>query len=607
GTEAIEGIVLALPKLEEVPWNCTEAFNEMHGLRLLHFHNVVFSSGPKILPNSLRIIQWHCYPSKSLPSRFEPHVLSKLEMRCSKLVRLWDGAKDFPKLKYMDLCFSKKLTSIPDFTRMPNLEELDLQGCKKLGKVHSSIAVHKKLKVLRLTGCESIKSLPSELEMDSLEHFSLRGCSKLKKIPEFGEHMQNVKEIYLCETAIEQIPSSIERLVGLVSLFINDCESLLSLPNAICNLKSLRQLIGNGCSKVDKLPGEMECLESLELSGSGMRGPLGAMKNLKILDLSGSVASLNPDPERWGLVLSSLNRLGSLTKLDLSDCNIGEGAIPYDIGCLSSLKELDLSGNNFVSLPSSIRYLSELRYLQLQRCKRLEQLPDLPPKGYSSILVYVDDCTSLKRLSDPSKLSEGANVYDFRFSCFNCFRLVEEEGWINNRIFAMIMSYFSAKAPDDCIIWPGSEIPDWFHNQSVGDSIIVELPLPPQTSSNWVGIALCVVFEDSEHLKRLGYFLFEILCPWESYEVNFEVGDLRSQHLLVFYLPRNYRGLRNASSSYQLSFEGFYLSKEYLDKKLKTSSIIKKCGARLVYERDLLKTLIPAVYGYDDEAGSIDN
>ncbi|KAI5311985.1 hypothetical protein L3X38_041158 [Prunus dulcis] len=578
GTEAIEGIVLALPKLEEVPWNCTEAFNKMHGLRLLHFDNVVFSSGPKILPNSLRIIQWSWYPSKSLPSTFKPHVLSRLVMRGSKLVRLWDGAKDFPKLKYMNLSYSDKLTSIPDFTRMPNLEELNLEGCKKLGKFHSSIAVHKKLKVLRLSLCEG---------MDSLEHFTLRGYLKLTKIPEFGEHMQYLKEIYLCGTAVREVPSSIEHSV--VSLFINNWEILLSLPDAICNLKSLRHLIGNGCSKVDELPRVMEYLESLEFSGSGMRGPLVAMKNLKILDLSGSVAPLN--------------RLGSLTRLYLIDCNIGEGAIPYDIGWLSSLEELDLSGNNFVSLPSSIRFLSELRSLRLWRCKRLEQLPDLPSSKY--VFVDVNDCTSLKRLSDPSKLSEGANVYDFRFSCFNCFRLVEEEGWINNRIFAMIMR-FSAEVPHDRIIWPGSEIPDWFHNQSVGDSIIVELPLPPQTSSDWVGIALCVVFEDSEHLKRLGYILFQILCPWERYVVNFAVGDLRSQHLLVFYLPRNYRRLRNASSSYQLSFEGFYLSKEYLGKKLKTSSIIKKCGARLVYKRDLeefsriLKIPMPAVYGYDD-------
>ncbi|CAL2276064.1 unnamed protein product [Prunus armeniaca] len=431
------------------------------------------------------------------------------------------------------------------------------------------------------------------------------------------DHVVGVHWIYLYETAIEQIPSSIEHLVGLVCLNINDCKSLLGLPSAICNLKSLRLLIGNGCSKVDKLPGEMECLEELDLRGSAMREPLVAMKNLKslILSVRWGVDRIfgirkNPDPERWGLVLSSLNRLGSLTILDLSDCNIGEGAIPDDIGCLSSLQELDLRGNNFVSLPSSIRFLSELQTLQLQRCKRLEQLPDLPSSKY--VFVDVNDCTSLKRLSDPSKLSEGANVFDFRFSCLNCFRLVEEEGWIN-RIFAMIMrAAAEVRYPDDRIVCPGSEIPDWFDNRSVGDSIIVEPPLPPQTCSDWVGIALCVVFEDSEHLKHLGYNYFQIRCSWKLYDDTFTVGDLRSQHLLVFYLP-NDPYLRDASNSHQLSFEGHYWSNGSANKELKTSSIIKKYGARLVYKRDLeefnriLKIPMPAVYGYDDEAGPIDS
>ncbi|ONH89915.1 hypothetical protein PRUPE_8G023800 [Prunus persica] len=602
GTGAIEGIVLCLPKLEIVPWNCTEAFNEMHGLRLLDFYNnVMFSSGPKFLPNSLRIIRWSWYPSKSLPSSFEPHFLSKLEMRDSKLVQLWDGAKDFPNLKYMDLSNSDKLTSIPDFTRIPNLEELNLNGCKKLGEVHPSIAVHKKLKVLSFYECESIKSLPSELEMDSLEFFCLWGCSKVKKIPEFGEHMKNLSKLFLDGTAIEEIPSSsIERLVGLVHLSISDCKSLFGLPSAICNLKSLEALYVKGCSKVDKLPGEMECLEELDLSGSAMREPLVAMKNLKILNLSGSVASRDRiwcgldwlfgisksvDPDPWGLVLSSLNRLGSLTKLDLSDCNIGEGAIPDDIGCLASLEELYLSGNNFVSLPSSIRFLSELLSLQLERCKRLLQLPDLPSSKY--LFVNVNDCTSLKRLSDPSKLSEGANVYDFVLSCLNCFRLVEEEGWIwINRIFAMILKLATkVRYPDDRIVCPGSEIPDWFDNRSVGDSIIVELPPSPQTCSDWVGISLCVVFEDSEYLEDPAYCYLHIEYLQVPYNI-FKVGHLESQHLWVFYLPRDVPRLRDASSSHRFSFEWHY-SNRYLNKRPKISSIIKKCGARLVYQRDL--------------------
>ncbi|CAB4319642.1 unnamed protein product [Prunus armeniaca] len=94
GTGAIEAIGLRLPKLEEVDWNCTAAFSKMHGLRLLHFDDVIVSSAPKDLPNSLRTIRWSWYPSKSLPSSSEPRFLVELNMRDSKLSRIWDGAKD---------------------------------------------------------------------------------------------------------------------------------------------------------------------------------------------------------------------------------------------------------------------------------------------------------------------------------------------------------------------------------------------------------------------------------------------------------------------------------------------------------------------------------
>ncbi|CAL2276078.1 unnamed protein product [Prunus armeniaca] len=628
-TEAIEGIALRLPELEVVHWNCTEAFDKMQGLRFLEFDNVMISSAPKVLPNSLRIIRWNWYPSKSLPPRFEPCFLAKLEMCYSKLVRLWDGAKDFPKLKHMDLSYSDKLTSVPDFTRITNLEELILDGCTDLLEVHLSIAVHKKLKVLDLRDCTSVRTLPSELEMDSLEFFSISGCSKVNKIPEFGEQMKNLSMLGLGGTAIAQIPSSVERLVGLVELNISDCKSLLGLPSAICKLNSLKTLRMLGCSKVDKLSGEMECLENLDLRGTAMRDPLLVMKNLKRLSFSGSVAKpstcIGNGIAAWGLVLSSLHHLCSLTKLDMSDCNIGEGAIPDGIGNLSSLRWLLLCGNNFVSLPASIRLLSNLDCLELQRCKRLEQLPDLPSNSF--LYVDVNDCTSLKRLSDPSKSSGGANVYDFIFTCLNCFSLVEEEGWIN-RIFAMIMRLASEGLypmwTGNLIVCPGSEIPDWFENPSVGDSITMELPLPPQPCSDWVGIALCVVFEDSEYLQNsdtlLDYDFLKIECLSGAHE-TLTVGHLESQHLWHFYLPRDdikhqiqLKGKEDGLCSHCFSFKSHYRLKGSPDKFLETSSIMKKCGARLVFERDLeefsriLKIPKPVLldaYSSDEEAGPI--
>ncbi|KAH9782821.1 Disease resistance-like protein DSC1 [Citrus sinensis] len=66
------------------------------------------------------------------------------------------------------------------------------------------------------------------------------------------------------------------------------------------------------------------------------------------------------------------NMLSRVVRLDLSYCAIME--IPQDIDCLSSLKELNLRGNNFRSLPASIGSLSSLTRMNLVENK-LESLP----------------------------------------------------------------------------------------------------------------------------------------------------------------------------------------------------------------------------------------
>jgi Leucine-rich repeat (LRR) protein len=182
----------------------------------------------------------------------------------------------------------------------------------------------------------------------------------------------------LSGTAIEKIPSSIERLVGLFSLYLDDCKSLMCTPSAIiCKLKSLKIFHVTGCSKLEKLienEGEMEyCLEELKylsISGAAIRKLtcLSRMKNLQSLCFSGSRVIRKHDvgfghllgrksPEPLRLVLPSLRALCSLVTLDLSDQNLCEGDILDDICCLSFLGYLDLSGNNFVALPASIQCL----------------------------------------------------------------------------------------------------------------------------------------------------------------------------------------------------------------------------------------------------------
>lgn len=104
---------------------------------------------------------------------------------------------------------------------------------------------------------------------------------------------------------------------------------------------------------------KIESLEELDISGTAIRQPPSSiflMKNLKELSFRGCKGPPSSTSCSWrfpfNLMLSSLSGLCSLTKLDLSDCNIQEGAIPRDICNLSSLEELYLSKNSFVSLPA---------------------------------------------------------------------------------------------------------------------------------------------------------------------------------------------------------------------------------------------------------------
>ncbi|KAH0729526.1 hypothetical protein KY289_000714 [Solanum tuberosum] len=68
----------------------------------------------------------------------------------------------------------------------------------------------------------------------------------------------------------------------------------------------------------------------------------------------------------------------NLEILDLSHFNLIDGGLVKDIGCLSSLKVLDLSGNNFEHLPQRIAQLGALQNLDLSDCKRLTQLQEFP-------------------------------------------------------------------------------------------------------------------------------------------------------------------------------------------------------------------------------------
>ncbi|KAG8479439.1 hypothetical protein CXB51_029891 [Gossypium anomalum] len=210
----------------------------------------------------------------------------------------------------------------------------------------------------------------------------------------------------------------------------------LCLPRSISGCKSLKTLNISGCYEVEYLPENLQQQEFLE--------------ELKF----------------------------EFIKRAKSDYNL--------ICCLYSLKELDLSGNNFISIPSSLTRFSKLQYLGLSNCKELKSLPEL----LTSIAnVWTDGC-AFELVANPSKVYNSTGWA--WFCAVHCYRLAENINALT--LLKKHLKVFANSRKIFYIIIPGSEIPKSFSQQRGGASIKIHLPTNIRNDSQWMGIAFCCIF-----------------------------------------------------------------------------------------------------------------
>ncbi|KAH9679661.1 Disease resistance-like protein DSC1 [Citrus sinensis] len=490
--------------------------------------------------------------------------------------------KNLAALKRLNLSYCKQLSRIPDLSLALNLEWLDLVGCASLIEIHSSIQHLNKLVFLNLGRCISLKSLPTGINLDSLKVLYLGGCSNLKR---FLEISCNIENLDLSETAIEELPSSIGNLSRLVRLDLTNCSRLKSVSNSLCNLKSLQYLFLSGCLKLEKLPEEIGNLESLKI----------------MLANETAISQVPPS-------ITCLNR--NLVDMSLVDCGITE--LPESLGRSPSLKFLNLAENDFEKIPSSIKQLSNLLFLTLQNCKRLQSLPELPCGSN----IFARYCTSLETLSNLSTLFTRSSELWQAFDFCNCFKLNRNEigeivdgalkkiqvmatWWKQQDPVTLYEDYHNP--PRGCVSYPGSEIPEWFSYQSMGSSVTLELP-PGWVNNNFVGFALCAIVPDHHGdtrgftvrciLKTKDDIAVCFLYVWEDYfGVN---SSIESDHVLLGYdfsVSSDSFGGSNSEFCIQFyiqHFEGPGI--EGFD--------VKKCGAHLIYVQDPSKRLRSEVEDY---------
>ena len=315
------------------------------------------------------------------------------------------------KLRLLDLSDSTDFVKTPNFNGLPILEVLIFQGCTSLYELHLPVGALNRLTLLNLKACKNLKSLPSKINLESLKIFILSGCSTLKKFPDIGKNMTILLELYLDGTAIEELPPSIEHLTGLSLLSLKDCKRLSRFPRV--DLPSLKALILSGCK--------------FQPPKSWLSHGLSVIRAPHVSNYF--FPTLGP----FNQLLPRLSGL-SVVSLDLSDCNLLDGALPDDLTCLSSLQDLNLSQNNFTRLPDNMSQLSKLINLNLNYCSKLQSLPDLPLSLGS---VTALRCTSLEKYSNQqlSWWMLGESVVAYTCDKYEAFDAVPWKHISLNRIF----------------------------------------------------------------------------------------------------------------------------------------------------------------------------
>ncbi|XP_009345470.3 disease resistance-like protein DSC1 isoform X1 [Pyrus x bretschneideri] len=443
-------------------------FKKIYDLKLLYVYSSSRNMYCKVkvsLPHSLTL-DLEGYPFKYFPSKISSENLVEIQMHNSHIEQLWNEGQNLRNLKVMDLGSCDRLIKVPDLSQSPNIEHIDLHGCKSLVEIPSYFQYLEKLSYLNLTDCTKLKYL--------------------------SEMPHSIEYLYLDSTAIEDLPSSVWSLEKLCSLDIHFCENLKNLPSNTCNLKVSGSFSLKGCSSLVKFS---------ELP-----------RNITKLDLSGTAIEVLP--------ASALECLLGLGEIKLNNCKMLV-SLPESIGNLKSLERLDLSGTTIKSLPASIKEASRLRWLWLTNCRSLESLPKLPGVRW----LQAHGCTSLNRVSLKTALALDWDGYKhFRgiqeqFTFSNCGVMVRHvRGYIMADALIRIMrmatalskyleqeeievaSHLELEEESNeyvfrslvCVVCIGGEIPSWFRDSCDQSSIRIKLS-PKHFGGDFLGFAYSAV------------------------------------------------------------------------------------------------------------------
>ncbi|KAJ1408086.1 P-loop containing nucleoside triphosphate hydrolase [Sesbania bispinosa] len=468
------------------------------------------------------------------------------------------------KLKYVDW-HEYPFMYLPSSFQPNQLVELILKdsNIKQLweGKKHLP-----SLRTMDLSHSKYLIKMPDLGDAPNLEWLNLEGCIKLV-----------------------HIDRSIGLLEKLIFLNLKDCKNLASIPENILGLSNLEYLNLLGCSKVfnkqllDKAE-NAEHLKKLDMSEATLHSQ-STSSILKWIMFPFNFLYTRGYKDSATCLLPSLPNFSCLRELDISFCGLSQ--IPNAIGCILCLERLNLGGNNFVTLHCSFKELSKLVYLNLEHCKHLKSLPELPSRT----------CLPVGGEFLIGKKPPGSYI-------FNCPKLCERDCSSMSFSWMIQLLQVNNESPSSIdrinVVVPGNEIPKWFNIQSVGSSMRID-PSPIMEDNSWIGVACCAVFmalDDPTTWKNEWEPEPDIMIGFQNKGVgryfgipiilNRDLITVKSNHLWLIYFTREtfFDFVRNKDRILKKDVDDIKM--EVLSNDAKGLRIeVKNWGYRWVYKQDL--------------------
>ncbi|KAH9290268.1 hypothetical protein KI387_034385, partial [Taxus chinensis] len=387
------------------------------GLKILVITNNYFTREYAKLSMDLVWLRWFHINNRCLPSWLSLKNLRVLELYdATKLEELWEETSTNPPLQLRELkiVFGVRFERFPtSIGRLKKLTKIVLIGDYFGGPIYSlktlpdEFCFLQSLEHLELRACFQLSALPNRLgELSNMRHIALSHCYTLTQLPPSFKDLTQLQylELWACRRLRIANIDILQNMTKLQKLKFTGWRKMEELPGSMTKQASLRELYLDD-TMIRNLPidiGELGKLEVLEIGSpllTRLPASLGNLSSLTSLIIMGRENSLYPEksgcPIRelpFGLEWpSSLCRL-KFMQLNFTHLNaiaISEDSCPSletliisrnghltDIQILpGTVKKLEISICNRLKNIKCIRSLVNLQKLKISGCPEIEELP----------------------------------------------------------------------------------------------------------------------------------------------------------------------------------------------------------------------------------------